>query len=249
MNLKSRKLFTLSLLLLALLTMDATDVQAQRRHRRHHRRGQVFRAYPILGATASQMRGDELRGFKRWGFTAGVGSIMALSDDDMWHISLEADFAQRGAYNKTNDPYALLEFQLNYVDIPVAVHFTDPYGGITLGVGLNYSRLVQQPHGEMVFSPTYFVPDTSDMSFLKNDLAAVIDLRFPVWRGLTLNFRYQHSIIPVKRDWYFTEYNTALPGGSDTWCNDIYNSSVSVRLLYVFGESDSRKPHRKKHRR
>ncbi len=221
----------LAILLLVVTLLSANDLQAQRRRNRS-----IFHAYPVVGATASQMRGDELRGFKKWGFTAGVGSTLSISDNDNWKLSLEADFSQRGAFNNTNDPYSLYDFTLNYVDIPLTLHFTDPIGGITIGAGLVYSRLVQQPHGEVVYLPNYFVPDDSDMSFLKNDFAAAIDLRFPIWKGLTFNLRYQHSLIPIKKQWSFTEYGQMFSGGSDTWSNDIYNSSVSVRIMYVFGE-------------
>lgn len=242
MKLVTRHLRPIVALFLTAILLPFADLQAQRRHK------QVFRAYPVVGATASQIRGDELRGFKKWGVTAGVGTILSLDDKDRWDLSIEADFSQRGAFNNTIDPYSLFDFTLDYVDIPVAVHFTDPWGGITIGAGLTYSRLVQQPHGEIRYTPTYFVPDTSDMSFLKNDFAAVLDLRFPIWKGLTFNVRFQHSILPVKKSWTFTEYNPLFSGGSDSWSNALYNSSVSVRILYVFGEQKHYNKYNKKKR-
>ncbi|MBQ9588411.1 MAG: outer membrane beta-barrel protein [Bacteroidales bacterium] len=242
-----------TLLFILLLVLLAHSAEAQRRGRRN---AQAFRAYPSIGATASQIRGDELRGFKHWGLTAGVGAEVDLADEGRWKLSVEADFAQRGVSNNTTDPYGIIEFNLNYVDIPLTLHFTDPYGGITLGVGLVYGRLVQQPHGILIFSPNYFMPDTSDMTFLKNDFSAAIDLRFPIWRGLTFNLRWQHSLFPVKREWSFTEHFSAAPDDFKTWSNDCYNSSVSIRLLYVFGQQQGhRSPYKKnnfkhkKHRR
>ena len=130
------------LFLLALIVVNTGIVNAQRRNSR-----QVIRAYPSLGSTVSQIRGDELRGFRKWGFTAGVGAMVDLTENNMWHLSMEADFSQRGAFNNTHDPYALFNFTLNYVDIPLTLHFTDPIGGITIGLGPVYSRVVQQPHG------------------------------------------------------------------------------------------------------
>lgn len=231
---------TLYAILFAAVMLVASDVQGQRRRGRGN---QVFRAYPSFGATASQMRGDELRGFKKWGVTAGVGAMLALSNDDMWKASVEANFSQRGAYNNTHDPYRLLGFTMNYVDIPLTIHFTDPYGGITIGLGLVYSRLVQPPHGTILYTPNYFIPDTSDMTFKKNDFSAAMDLRFPIWRGLTINFRWQHSLLPVKQNWGFTEYPTNAPNNPEKWTNNCYNSSISVRLLYVFGEGNRKHRH------
>ena len=229
-------------LVVVVSVLTGGNLQAQRS--RYNR--QVIQAYPVLGATASQIRGDELKGFKKWGFTAGVGSMVSLTSDNKWKLSLEAVVTQRGSFNNTNDPYSLFYFTMNYVDIPLTLHFTDPKGGLTLGLGLIYGRLFQQPHGLIIFSPNYFMPDTSDMTFLKNDFAAALDFRFPIWRGLTFNIRYQHSIFPVKRDWMFTEHLSANPNDFDTWKNDCYNSSVSVRLLYVFGDEQSYRSGKKK---
>lgn len=241
--------YCLPLIVLLLLTLSSKELSAQR-----HRSRQVFRAYPTFGATTSQIRGDELRGFKKWGFTAGVGALLSLSRDDMWSASIEADFSQRGAQNKTPDPYSLLGFTLNYVDIPLTIHFTDPYGGITVGLGLVYSRLVQQPHGSIYYK-TQFIPDTNDMSFNKNDFSAAIDVRFPIWRGLNLDFRFQHSLLPVKKNWGFMEHPSAAPNETNTWTNNCYNSSISLRLLYVFGDGNRKskykhnKPSSQKHKK
>ena len=223
---------TALLFLLAIMTLFPSAM-AQHRHGNSR---QMIRAYPAVGFTASQIRGDELRGFKKWGFTAGVGAEISLSDNNLWKATLETDFSQRGSYNNTNDPYSIWGLTLNYVDIPLSVHFTDPYGGMSVGIGLVYSRLVQQPHGELFYKPNVFIPDTSNLTFLKNDLAPFIDLRFPLWEGLTLNLRYQVSIIPVKKGWQFTEFYSANPNNFHTWSNDCYNSSVMVRLIYVFGD-------------
>lgn len=218
------------------------DVEAQRRRSRGN---QVFKAYPSFGAVGSQIRGDELKGFKKWGISAGVGAILELDRDNMWSASVEANFCQRGAQNKTHDPYKLLEFTMNYVDIPVIFHFTDPYGGITIGLGLAYSRLVQQPHGMIYYTPNYFIPDTNDMTFNKNDFSAALDVKFPIWRGLTFNFRFQHSLLPVKQNWGFTQYRSTASENFEHWTNNCYNSTISFRLLYVFGENNKKAKHPK----
>lgn len=217
-------------------------VLAQAQHRKNE---SVIRAYPIVGATVSQIEGDELKGFKKLGYTAGVGAEIGLDRDNQWQMSLEADFSQRGARNPTSDPYRLLHFTLNYVDIPLMVHYQDKYGGMNVGLGLCYSRLVQQPHGMVQYSPTYFIPDTTNMTFLRNDLSFAIDMRFTVWKGLKLNLRYQRSILPVKTDWAFQEYHRATDP-PEVWTNKAYNSSVSARLLYVFGDDSKKKKNHKR---
>lgn len=237
----------LYLVAFATLLFGANPSHAQRRGG-----GSIIRAYPVVGATVSQIEGDYLKGFKKWGFTAGVGAQAALDKNERWFLSVEVDFAQRGVneYVRNSEiPYLISGMTLNYVDIPLTFHFKDPYGGIMLGVGLAYSRLVQQPHGTISFNPAYVVPDTSDMSFLKNDLAVAGDLRFTIWRGLQFNIRMQYSIIPVKESWTFVEHVTANDSEPPlVTTNDCFNFSVSVRLLYLFGGDDNNRYH-KSHRR
>lgn len=231
-------------MLLIAIVCIATDNQVHAQHRGHHRNDrQIIRAYPVAGITSAQIEGDELKGFNKWGFTAGVGAMISLSEKDRWQLSLETDYVQRGAYGhhssqQSADAYGLYFLRLDYVDIPVTLYWTDPKGGITLGAGLTYGRLVQQPHGAIRYQPHYLVPDTTDLTFLHNDFSFHIDMRFPIWRGLYFDVRYQQSIIPIKRDWEFTEYHSMNDNDFDRWSNNCYNQTVMVRLLYVFGTKE-----------
>lgn len=211
---------------------------------------QRIHAYVAAGATVSQVEGDELKGFKKWGGTAGVGAMVKLTENNRWKMSVEVDFAQRGFKNKTRNPYNI-DATLNYIDIPVAFHFHDNKGGIEVGAGLLYGRLVKQPHGVLDHTST-FLPDTTDMTFLKNDLAALIDLRFTVWRGLQINLRFQYSLIPIKKDWKFAEYKNEAQIRDDkpeVWYNNCRNISIGARLIYEFGTDDgntTRKSHKRR---
>lgn len=224
-----------------LLSSPLTLVQAQRIH------GMV-----LGGATLSQIEGDELKSYSQWGFTGGVGAIVGLDKDATWNLSVEATYTQRGSYNGTRDPYSMA-LTLNYMDIPLMGHFRDPWGGMLLGAGLTYGRLVQQPHGEILYNPNYFVPDTSDMTFLSNDLQATLDIRFPVWKNLWFNIRFQYSLLAVKKDWHFREHrgeepllddegNPVMDGTGharmvphwDKWSNNAYNNSLIFRLIWQF---------------
>ena len=165
-----------------------------------------------------------------------MGAIANLDDNGMWALTVETGYSGRGVYNNRHSAENLYNININlhYIDIPVTLLFKDPYGGLRIGVGLVYSRLVQQPHDTIAFRPTYFVPDTSDMSFLKNDLAPAIECRFTMWRNLQMSIRYQYSIIPVKKDWGFRE-------GDRSWSNDCYNSAVTFRLIWEFGDDGNRR--------
>lgn len=214
--------------------------------------GQRIHGFVSSGVTLSQIEGDELKGFSKWGYVGGVGAIVGFDRYETWNLSVEALFSHRGSYNGSGDPYSM-SLRLDYIDIPLMFHYRDPWGGMLLGIGLSYNRLVQQPHGVLLFNPNYFYPDTTDMEFLRNDLAAIVDIRFPVWRGLQFNIRWHYSLIAIKRDWEFTEFRgtTALlddtgapvtnPDGSVvmvprkiTWRNDCFNNSLEFRLIWQF---------------
>lgn len=213
---------------------------------------QRIRGFISTGATLSQIEGDELKGFQKWGFTGGVGAMVNLTKNEDWRLSIEALYTQRGSYNSSGDPYSI-SLKLDYVDIPLMLHYRDPWGGMLIGLGLDYSRLVQQPHNVMKYNPDYFFPDTNDMTFQSNDLMVVADIRFPVWRNLWLNIRWQYSLIAIKKDWEFTEFRGLTPRLDDngnpilntdgstvmvprrvTWANDCYNNSISFRLIWQF---------------
>ncbi len=194
---------------------------------------QRIHAYITSGLSVSQIEGDELKGFQHAGFTGGVGALTSISENNRWGMSVEILFNQRGVYNNSYDPQNLynIKFSLNYIDIPLLLHFQDPYGGMLFGVGVDYGRLVQQPHNIMQYNPKYFMPDTVDFSFLGDDLSVVADARFTIWRGLQLDIRWQHSLLAVKRQWNFSEYRQ---GRWYHWDNNCYNHSLTFRLIYQF---------------
>lgn len=191
---------------------------------------QRIHAFVSSGVTIAQIEGDELKGFTQVGYIGGVGALSSISSNNRWGLSLEALYSQRGCYNNSSDPYNV-SIHLNYIDIPLLLHYQDPYGGMLIGAGLCYGRLVQQPHGILKYNSEYFYPDTTDMTFLSNDLSVMADFRFTVWRGLQFNVRWQYSLMPIKREWSFYE---KIHGRWENWENDCYNHSLAFRLIWQF---------------
>lgn len=193
---------------------------------------QNINAYLSAGAAISQIEGDELKGFDKWGFDGGVGALIRLNESNTLNLAIETNYARRGSRylgNISSNPYNI-NLSLDYVEVPFVLFYHNPYTGMKIGAGLAYGRLFRQPHDTIRFNPS-FIPDTSDLTFLKNDISPLIEMRFAVWRGLQFSLRYQFSCIPIKRDWQFTE-------GIRTWANDCYNSSLTLKLLWQIGEPD-----------
>ena len=203
-------------------------------------KGQYISAYVTAGGIVSQVEGDELKGFAHWGLHGGVGALTKFGDSDRWMMTIETDYSCRGIYNHkyNTDNYYNIDLDLHYVDIPLTFFFRDPYGGLLIGAGLVYSRLVAQPHGTVEYFHTYPTPDSTDMTFLKNDIAGALEIRFDIWKGLQFSTRFQYSLIPIKKDWHFQSDN-------QTWSNDCYSSSLTFRLLWQFDYDDKPSHHRK----
>lgn len=200
---------------------------------------QRIHAFVSAGVTANQIEGDELRNFKHYGFSGGVGALASISENGRWGLSVEALFNQRGSHSTgdTRNYLYRLDLTASYVDIPVMIHWQDIRGGMLFGAGLSYGRLVEQPHGRIGYDSLFFMPDTSDMSFVPSDFAVVLDARFTIWRGLQMGIRWQHSLLPVKRDWVFYQYTGVDANGNARYtshANNCYNHSITVRLLYQF---------------
>lgn len=230
------------ILLIIIAIIGLCSAQAQRIH-----------AYVNAGLIGSQVEGDELKGMKHWGFTGGVGAIALLDDNGTWGLSLETDFSSRGAFEGTRSsftPYNI-KLDLHYIDIPLTLLYRDSYGGLCVGLGLTYGRLIAQPHGMVQYNPAITIVDSTDMAFLKNDLSPTLEIRFPIWQALQFSVRYQFSVIKVKENWHFVD-----PTGNhfkdengkpvNDHYNDCYNQSLQLRLFYEFGGDDSHSKYRGK---
>lgn len=208
---------------------------------------QPIRAYVSSGGIVSQIEGDELKGFSHFGFIGGVGASMELNRRGSVVLAVETNFAQRGVFNRSGDPYNI-DMTLNYVDIPVSVYYHDLRGGMYVGGGLAYGRLVGQPSGVIKYNPNYFIPDTTNMDFLRNDISIHLEFKFVIWKALLMSFRYQASIMPIKKNWAFEGYHDVMSNVRTTEYNDCYNQSVSVRLSWVFGSNEGDRMRRKTRR-
>ena len=178
----------------------------------------------IFGMNTTQIDGDEIAGYKHWGLNGGVGGMLALTEDSPWNIGMEVLFSQKGSKEK----YAY-EVTLPYAEVPLLLHFEDRQGGFTFGTGLSYGRLIKDVEAEH----SNYLDSTT--RFLKDELAIVADIRFKVWKQLKFNIRFQYSLMPIRKDWKFTD----IAGKS--WTRDAYNNALTFRLLWVFNEKEQTK--------
>lgn len=197
-------------------------------------RAQVFKGMLIGGLNMSQVEGDEVYGFNRFGGNFGAGVYVPV--DKQWGVSMETLFTMKGAFqgdqylaedslgNRITGAYDL---RLNYVEIPLLIHFTDRER-ITVGAGFSFSRLVgvtEKEHGKLVETTT-----VKDGPYSTSDYSALADIRVRIYESVLLNVRYGLTLGSIRtRDFYNIN-------GEYLHTRNQSNSTISLRLIWMFND-------------
>lgn len=194
---------------------------------------QVIKGFGAMGLNMTQVDGDEAFGYKMPGLNVSIGAMIPFRTN--WDVSIETSFSQKGANQRAqykldtlNGAYKL---RLNYVEIPVLIHYTDK-NFISLGSGFSFARLVgasEFEHGKQTNT------NAANGVYSKNDLNVIIDINLRMVEKLKFNFRYQYSMKSIRT----REFSNV--GGSRTWLREQYNNMLSFRLVYIFNEEQSKR--------
>lgn len=190
---------------------------------------QVIKGAVIGGFNLSQVDGDEVYGFKKFGANVGAAAIIPFTDH--WEVSIETIFSQKGSHQKPQYEDSLTGeylLKLNYLDIPVLIHYNDK-DIVTFGLGFSYGRLTQveeYEHGQRIETTTIEGP------YSRSDINGIADIRFRIWQRLKFNVRYAYSLKKIRT----REFN---PPYVDPWTRDQFNNFWSFRMIYVINEKQS----------
>ncbi len=214
--------------------------------------GQRFIGSAIAGVNVSQIDGDEVFGYKKVGFNGGGSVMLALDRKQRFFFTVELLYTQKGArapLKSTNADFRAFDdtllfdntmpvdsgllrktyynLQLDYVEVPILFHFEDPYTKAAIGVGVTWSRLVRVKEVE------FGRPLTTDLQsgrYYTNEWSFIADVKFPLYKGLKLNFRYQYSLSAIG------EPRTFYSNAGTKVERRPFNNLFSVRLIYSFNE-------------
>jgi len=201
---------------------------------------QIIKGEAIVGINLTQVDGDEVFGFKKVGANVGAGVMVPFGKRGRWDASFEALFTQKGSkqgpqYNDSLNNGTIItgeyKLNLNYVEIPVMVMFTDKEF-ISFGAGFSWARLVgvkEYEHGNLVETTTL-----SSGVYNKNDISILADFRIRIYKSLKFNLRYQYSLLKIRT----REFEDL---GGNTWTRNQFNNVITFRLIWVFNEAQSRK--------
>ena len=203
-------------------------------------KSQIIKGELIGGFNLSKIEGDRVNNgiirFNKPGLVGGLGVLIPVWGN--FDINLEVLFTQKGAYRR-NGPYPdsakpSYKSALNYAEIPLLIQYTDR-DRITIGTGLSYSRLVGV---KWVVNGRNLSESILDGYFATDNLDWLLDIRFRLYEQLKLNFRYSYSLTSV---WSGPEDALLETQAGEVQSMDQRNSMVSLRLIWVFNEKQSKR--------
>lgn len=203
---------------------------------------QRFLGAVSLGMNLSQVDGDEEYGFKKVGLNVGPAVILPLGKNKKWSITMELLFSQIGSRQKsqyaavdsigdTTGYYDGYRLNLNYLQIPLIVHFTDKRI-ISGGAGFCYGQLVGVSEYEDYNDMRGWVKTPTSLSgpYSKLDFQALADVKIRLFQKLWFNVRYSYSMVPIRTRVFEN------PLTHETWTRKQYNNVITLRLTYVFND-------------
>lgn len=222
----------------------AQDIAAQR-----------FIGSVIAGANFAQIEGDGVHGFTKVGFNGGLGMTVPVNRKQTWQISIELLYSMKGSVKRCQPGYFNLDnyapsmftdvdwsvpfdstmkcnISLDYVQIPLMVHFEERYSGCTFGLGFAWSRLVRAH--EIYNGYTRTITARSG-TYKKSDWSVIADINIRLYKNLNLNFRYEYSLVPIRMAQFdYVPNHPNIPPVSETY--KYHNNMLSARLIYYINE-------------
>ena len=195
------------------------------------------------GMNLSQVDGDEIYGFYKAGFNVGPSAIIPFGKNKKFSVNLELLYSQKGSYqavgpsDPTGAPQPYYRLQLNYVEIPAFVKFTDKHF-ISGGLGFSYGQLV----GVKEIEHDSVTPTSLQGPYSLADFQMLADVQVRVWQRLWFNLRYSYTLIPIRN----RHYSRPIPNGTEEWDRNQYNNVIAFRLIYVFNQELPSKVKKKK---
>lgn len=240
MTMKKCILYVTTMLLLCAFSLQKADAQR-------------FIGSAIAGVNFAQIEGDNVHGFTKVGFNGGLGLNVPINKKQTWQVSIELLYSMKGSVkhcspgyfdtanyapsmyadvdrNVPFDPKTKCNISLDYVQIPVLVHYEETYSGCTFGLGFSWSRLVRAKEVYNGFART---TTARSKTYKTSDWSVIAEMNIRLYKNLTLNLRYEYSMVPIRTQ----QFDYVLNDGSVlSETNKYHNHMLSTRLIYFINE-------------
>jgi len=180
---------------------------------------QRFEGGVIVGLNASQVDGDNYKGYHKPG--VALGGYVQTELSRTIYAGMELKLMQKGSRNidsLATDGQIKYIMRLNYVDLPV-------YLGIRTSEKI--SLLVGLSPGYMISGTEYNdygkLPEQDQKPFSEFDLQGLLGFRVQITRRLFIDLRGAYSVLPIREQkgdplWY--------------WKSNQFNNLLSTTVLY-----------------
>ncbi len=226
--------FTLFLILPFLLTAQTTTTPAKPLSKKEEAKDtRRFKGMVIGGFNVSQVDGDRMGGYYKFGFNGGVGAFAMIKKN--FSISAELLYSMKGAKSSlSNAKISSRVIQLDYAEAPIMFNYHDKKLAI-FGAGFSFGGLVRRkqstfndfgnetgqlklPNGAYVSNDKYVA------QYKRYDIQFVGHVTFLIKKFIGIQARFGYSIAPIA---------VGMPDGnlknSKQW-----NNVLSLRAMYIF---------------
>lgn len=188
----------------------------------------MFQGFAEVGMTTSQISGDGFYGFGQFGGYAGLGLRSPLSEK--WTISGRLALNQKGARKYQNADFTTYRLRVNYVEIPLLLHYSFQQWVLGSGLGVNY----RINHRER----SMFGDITPERIFKQAEFSFHFMIEYALNENFHLGIGYQNSLLPV-RDHASTQVFPPNNFFLGDWHNNLLNegqyfTSLQLRGTYFF---------------
>ena len=178
---------------------------------------QTFQASVLAGTNISQIEGDDLYGFHKFGLNGGIRVVAKLND--RWRVGPEILFTQSGSRRPVRgNSSRFTRFHFNKLEVPLMVYYKD--WRFVAETGFSYQRLFSYEIDNARRE------DISEMFALKDNLFAFnIGVTLYATENIGINFRWSKHIIDLDID---DAINTSLRG-----------QTISLRMVWTPGAGET----------
>ncbi len=147
----------------------------------------LFRAGIVAGFNASQLDGDDFRGYDKMGANAGLKIKYFIPSNPKLNIGFEMLYSMKGSSQNLNfnvsSPQA--KIKIDYVEIPIIVGYKE--WNIDFHAGMSFGRLLRTSINEF----TIYLPE----DFKKNDFNILLGATYLINKNWGATLRFSRSVV------------------------------------------------------
>jgi len=160
----------------------------------------IFRAAVIVGFNGTQVDGDDLAGYRKFGVNAGGAAFVMMPKN--FSVNFEILYSQKGSKRTTTQitiPNTLSKLSLDYVDVPLIFNYHDKDSRgrdvAIFGLGFVFNSLVRFK-AEDEYGPI----NTDENPYQRFGLEAAANVTFVFAKVFGINLRFTYSITNIAKD-------------------------------------------------